>query len=114
MPLLGHDPATPASVNQQTAPKQGFIPNPANAKEGELVRSTIAALDHDHGFNLGAFSSDRLLRKGRTISAEFSTDRAGAFHYSPSCGHTETKARLVVEEKAKRDGSRFRENVSSG
>jgi len=85
-----------------TAKKYEFSPSSIHVKKGEHVRLLITAVDHDHGFKLGAFDIQQELKKGATTTVEFTPDKAGTFRFACShvCGfgHRGMKAELVVEE----------------
>ena len=85
-----------------TAKKYEFSPSSIHVKKGEHVRLLITAVDHDHGFKLGAFDIQEELKKGATTAVEFTPDKAGTFRFACShvCGfgHRGMKAELVVEE----------------
>ena len=53
-------PLTPAHEIHVTAKKYEFSPSTITVNKGELVKLTITALDHDHGFRLEAFNIDKL------------------------------------------------------
>jgi cytochrome c oxidase subunit 2 len=103
MLLLGQTPAPSSLVReiQVTAKKYEFDPSTITVKKGEHVKLTITAIDHDHGFKLEAFQIDKLLKKGRATTIEFTADKAGnfPFHCSHFCGmgHARMKGQLVVE-----------------
>jgi cytochrome c oxidase subunit II len=85
-----------------TAKKYEFSPSSIHVKKGERVRLLISAIDHDHGFKLGAFDIQQELKKGETTTVEFTADKAGTFRFACShvcgLGHRGMKAELVVEE----------------
>jgi len=85
-----------------TAKKYEYTPSSIHVKKGEHVRLLITAVDHDHGFKLGAFDVQQELKKGETTAVEFTPDKAGTFRFACShvCGfgHRGMKAELVVEE----------------
>jgi cytochrome c oxidase subunit 2 len=85
-----------------TATKYEFNPNPIRVKKGERVKLIVTAQDHDHGFQLEAFNIQQEIKKGTSVTVEFTADRAGTFpfHCSKFCGfgHRKMKGTLVVEE----------------
>ena len=85
-----------------SATKYEFNPNPIRVKKGERVRLIVTAQDHDHGFQLDAFNIQQEIKKGTSVTVEFTADRAGTFpfHCSKFCGfgHGKMKGTLVVEE----------------
>ena len=86
---------------QLTAKKYAFEPSQIHVKKGEHVQLIFTAVDHDHGFKLEAFHIDQLLKKGETVTVEFTADQAGTlpFQCSKFCGlgHKNMKGELVVE-----------------
>lgn len=99
-----HDSSGMAGVHEipMTAKKYEFTPSAIHVKKGEHVRLLITAVDHDHGFKLGAFDIQQDLKEGETTTVEFTADKAGTFRFACShvCGfgHRGMKAELVVEE----------------
>lgn len=104
MLLLAQAPAPSAEVHeiQVSARKYEFDPSTITVKKGDHVKLVITALDHDHGFKLEAFQIDKLLKKGRATTIEFTADKVGTFpfHCSHFCGmgHGKMKGQLVVED----------------
>ena len=87
---------------QITSRKYEFGPSSLRVKKGEHLRLVIAALDHDHGFRLDEFHINKKIERGKTVTVEFTADKAGtfAFRCSNFCGlgHGGMKGTLVVEE----------------
>ena len=87
---------------KMTAKKYEFDPNVITVKNGERVKLVITALDHDHGFKLGAFKIDEKLKKGTPTTIEFTADKVGTFPFECShfcgVGHGKMKGKLVVTE----------------
>ena len=87
---------------QMTAKKYEFNPNVITVKKGERVKLVITALDHEHGFKLGAFDINQPLKKGTPTTIEFTADKAGTFPFQCShfcgMGHGRMKGQLIVEE----------------
>jgi cytochrome c oxidase subunit II len=85
-----------------TSRKYEFGPSSLRVKKGEHLRLVIAALDHDHGFRLDEFHINKKIERGKTVTVEFTADKAGtfAFRCSNFCGlgHGGMKGTLVVEE----------------
>jgi len=85
-----------------TAKKYEFRPNPIRVAKGEHVNLVITALDHDHGFKLDEYGITQSIKKGTSVTIEFTADKAGTFpfHCSVFCGlgHAGMKGVLVVEE----------------
>jgi len=96
-------PAPAQNVNEikVTAKKYEFTPAEMKVKQGDHVRLTITATDHDHGFKLAAFNIDQLLKKGETTTVEFTADKTGTFPFECShycgLGHKHMKGKLIVE-----------------
>jgi cytochrome c oxidase subunit 2 len=86
---------------QLTAKKYAFEPSQIHVKKGEHVQLIITTVDHDHGFKLEAFHIDQQLKKGETLTVEFTADQAGTFSFQCSkfcgLGHKNMKGELVVE-----------------
>ena len=102
--LIGQSPAAPTGPHeiQVSAKKYEFDPSTITVKKGEHVKLIITAIDHDHGFKLEAFQIDKVLKKERATTIEFTADKAGTFpfHCSHFCGmgHAKMKGQLVVED----------------
>jgi cytochrome c oxidase subunit 2 len=86
---------------QLTAKKYAFEPSQIHVKKGEHVQLIITAVDHDHGLKLEAFQIDQQLKKGETVTVEFTADQAGTFPFQCAkfcgLGHKNMKGELVVE-----------------
>lgn len=86
---------------QVTAKKYEFNPKEIKVHQGDHVKLVITALDHDHGFKVGAFQVDQLLKKGKATTVEFVADKVGTFPFECShfcgLGHGRMKGKLVVE-----------------
>lgn len=91
-----------AQVIQVTAKKYEFTPNPIVVKRGEPVKLAITALDHDHGFKLEAFHINEKIKKGTTVTVEFTPDKTGSFPFQCSSfcgmGHGKMKGTLEVQD----------------
>jgi cytochrome c oxidase subunit II len=87
-----------------TAKKYEYDPAVITVKQGEHVKLTITALDHDHGFKIDAFHIDQLLKKGEPTTIEFTADTTGTFPFQCShfcgLGHKGMKGELIVEAAA--------------
>jgi len=87
---------------QITSRKYEFGPSSLRVKKGEHLRLVIAALDHDHGFRLDEFHINKKIERGKTVTVEFTADKAGTFPFRCSnfcgLGHGGMKGTLVVEE----------------
>jgi cytochrome c oxidase subunit 2 len=87
---------------QVTLRKYEFSPGLVRVRKGEPVRLIMAAVDHDHGFELDDFQINQKIRKGTRAVVEFTADKAGTFHFRCSnvcgLGHRNMKGMLVVEE----------------
>jgi cytochrome c oxidase subunit II len=87
---------------QITSRKYEFGPSSLRVKKGEHLRLVIAALDHDHGFRLDGFHINKKIERGKTVTVEFTADKAGTFPFRCSnfcgLGHGGMKGTLVVEE----------------
>jgi cytochrome c oxidase subunit II len=87
---------------QITSRKYEFGPSSLRVKKGEHLRLVIAALDHDHGFRLDEFHINKRIERGKTVTVEFTADKAGTFPFRCSnfcgLGHGGMKGTLVVEE----------------
>ena len=87
---------------QLTLRKYEFNPGSLRVRKGEQVRLILAAVDHDHGFQLDDFNVNQKVLKGTTVVVEFSADEVGTFQIrcSSVCGlgHRNMKGTLVVEE----------------
>lgn len=87
---------------QITSRKYEFAPSSLRVKKGEQLRLVIAALDHDHGFRLDEFHINKKIERGKTVTVEFTADKAGTFPFRCSnfcgLGHGGMKGTLVVEE----------------
>ena len=85
-----------------TARKFEFTPNPVRVSKGEHVRLVITAVDHDHGFKLDAFGINQSIKKGTSVTIEFTADKAGTFPFRCSVfcglGHAGMKGVLIVSE----------------
>jgi cytochrome c oxidase subunit II len=85
-----------------TSRKYEFGPSSLRVKKGEHLRLVIAALDHDHGFRLDEFHINKKIERGKTVTVEFTADKAGTFPFRCSnfcgLGHGGMKGTLVVEE----------------
>ena len=85
-----------------TPRKYEFGSSSLRVKKGNHVRLVIAALDHDHGFRLDEFNINKKIERGKTVTVEFTANKAGNFalRCSNSCGlgHGGMKGTLVVEE----------------
>lgn len=89
-------------VIQVTAKRYEFNPNPIVVKRGEPVKLLITAIDHDHGFKLDAFHINQKIKKGTTVTVEFTPDKAGTYPFKCSnfcgMGHGKMKGTLEVRE----------------
>jgi cytochrome c oxidase subunit II len=87
---------------QITSRKYEFGPSSLRVKKGDHLRLVIVALDHDHGFRLDEFHINKKIERGKTVTVEFTADKAGTFPFRCSnfcgLGHGGMKGTLVVEE----------------
>ena len=87
---------------QITSRKYEFGPSSLRVKKGDHLKLVIGALDHDHGFRLDEFHINKKIEKGKTVTVEFTADKAGTFPFRCSnfcgLGHGGMKGTLVVEE----------------
>ena len=87
---------------QITSRKYEFGPSSLRVKKGDDLKLVIGALDHDHGFRLDEFHINKKIEKGKTVTVEFTADKAGTFPFRCSnfcgLGHGGMKGTLVVEE----------------
>lgn len=87
---------------QITSRKYEFDPSSLRVKKGDHLRLVIAALDHDHGFRLDEFDINKKIERGKTVTVEFTADKAGTFPFRCSnfcgLGHGGMKGTLVVED----------------
>jgi cytochrome c oxidase subunit II len=87
---------------QITSRKYEFGPSSLRAKKGDHLRLVIVALDHDHGFRLDEFHINKKIERGKTVTVDFTADKAGTFSFRCSnfcgLGHGGMKGTLVVEE----------------
>ena len=85
-----------------TSRKYEFGPSSLRVKKGDHLMLVITALDHDHGFRLDEFHINTKIERGKTVTVEFTADKAGTFPFrcSSFCGlgHGGMKGTLVVEE----------------
>jgi cytochrome c oxidase subunit 2 len=87
---------------QITSRKYEFGPSSLRVKKGDHLRLVIAALDHDHGFRLDEFHINKKIERGKTVTVEFTADKAGTFPFRCSnfcgLGHGGMKGTLEVEQ----------------
>jgi cytochrome c oxidase subunit II len=111
-------PAGNLQVIEVTAKKYEFSPASIRVKQGAKVQLRITALDHTHGFRIGAypegskggeqaglvFSSPigcQRIEKGQTATVEFTSQTPGTYPFKccVHCGwhHGSMKGELIVE-----------------
>jgi cytochrome c oxidase subunit II len=87
---------------QITSRKYEFGPSSLRVTKGDHLKLVIGALDHDHGFRLDEFHINKNIEKGKTVTVEFTADKAGTFPFRCSnfcgLGHGGMKGTLVVDE----------------
>jgi heme/copper-type cytochrome/quinol oxidase subunit 2 len=107
-----------AQVIELVAKKYEYSPSPVHLKAGSTVQLKITAVDHDHGFKIGAgpdgakpggkaglvFSSPQdcwQLKKGETTTIEFLAQASGTYTFKccHTCGlgHRGMKSEIVVD-----------------
>jgi heme/copper-type cytochrome/quinol oxidase subunit 2 len=107
-----------AQVIELVAKKYEYSPSPVHVKAGTTVQLKITAVDHDHGFKIGAerdgakpggkaglvFSSPQdcwQLKKGETATIEFLAQISGTYTFKccHTCGlgHRGMKSEIVVD-----------------
>ena len=67
---------------QITSRKYEFGPSSLRVKKGDHLRLVIVALDHDHGFRLDEFHINKKIERGKTVTVDFTADKAGTFHFA--------------------------------
>lgn len=84
-----------------TAKQWAFDPAEIRVKKGDRVKLEISSVDVAHGFGLPDFNVNQKLEPGKTVTVEFTADKAGTFTYSCNVlcgtGHKEMKGKLIVE-----------------
>jgi heme/copper-type cytochrome/quinol oxidase subunit 2 len=107
-----------AQVIELVAKKYEYLPGPVQVKAGSMVRLKITAVDHDHGFKIGAsadgdrpggkdglvFASPQdcwQLKKGEATTIEFLAQTSGTYTFrcchTCGLGHGGMKGRIVVD-----------------
>ena len=105
-------------VIELVAKKYEYSPAPVHVKAGSMVRLKITAVDHDHGFKIGAtadgdkpsgknglvFTSPQdcwQLKKGETTTIEFLAQISGTYTFrcchTCGLGHRGMKGQIVVD-----------------
>jgi cytochrome c oxidase subunit II len=105
-------------VIELVAKKYEYSPAPVHVKAGSMVRLKITAVDHDHGFKIGAdpdagkvngksglvFASPEdcwQLKKGETTTIEFLAQISGTYTFrcchTCGLGHRGMKGQIVVD-----------------
>jgi cytochrome c oxidase subunit II len=108
-----------AQIIEVSAKKYEYSPSPVHVKAGTTVQLKITAVDHDHGFKIGAevdgarpggkaglvFSSPQdcwQLEKGETTTIEFLAQTSGTYTFKccHTCGlgHRGMKGQIIVEQ----------------
>ena len=111
-----------AQVIELLAKKYEYSPAPVRVKAGSMVRLKITAVDHDHGFKIGARADgakadgeDGLvfvslqdcwqLKKGETTTIEFLARTPGTYTFKccHTCGlgHRGMKGEIIVDAPAR-------------
>jgi cytochrome c oxidase subunit 2 len=105
-------------IIEVSAKKYEYSPSPIHVKTGSIIQLKITAVDHDHGFKIGAepdgakpggkaglvFSSPQdcwQLKKGETTKIEFLAQASGTYTFKccHTCGlgHRGMKSEIVVD-----------------
>ena len=84
-----------------TAKRWQFSPSTITVNEGDKVKLNIRSLDVTHGFAIFEFGVNERLSPGRTVTVEFTADKAGEYTFACSVpcgsGHGGMNGRLIVE-----------------
>ena len=78
-----------------------FEPSTIFVTEGDRVKLNVKSVDVTHGISLAEFGINERLSPGKTVTVEFTADRAGEYIFSCSVpcgkGHGGMRGTLVVE-----------------
>lgn len=85
-----------------TATTWAFEPSSVRVKVGDRVTLVVTSVDVWHGLMLPQFKIDEKLEPGKTVTVEFTADRAGVFPFwcNVPCGvgHPDMRGTIIVEE----------------
>jgi len=83
------------------AKKWDFNPSTIRVKEGDIVKLNVESIDVSHGLAIFEFGINERLNPGKTVSIEFTADKAGEYVFlcTVPCGkgHGSMRGTLIVE-----------------
>lgn len=83
-----------------TAKNWEFVPDTIEVNLGDLVDLHVISIDVTHGFYLGEFGVNEILKPNKEVDIEFIADKRGTFSFSCSVpcgsGHGRMRGQLIV------------------